>query len=391
MKSTHRRWLRGAVAVPVVLVVVAGVVQAQPAAASSTLGRLGPLRVLDVERPMPVTSAAVAAATTTVPTWTRSVKDGTSTFSSTMVGKNPLVHQTTPSTTVATKLVPLVIRFSNGDSWDPTAGDSCDTTPAVTRITKSPLFQSRAWTFGSTAVGTGQYVDAYQRANFWTTTKPGGLNPGYHVKLSATVLPKMVVNVPDSAAAEGGISCGSGKFAGVDIDWLDNYLRTQAIPALAAKGVTVTTFPLFVVGNVVEYIGTTANCCVLGFHSATQRATGIQTYGISMYDNIGFGTNGAKMDIATMSHEIAEWMDDPLVNNTTKPWGHTGQVSGCQNNLENGDPLSGTTKAVALNGKTYHVQELAFASWFYHQRPSTGVNGWYSNYGKFTAPAAACS
>jgi hypothetical protein len=44
----------------------------------------------------------------------------------------------------------------------------------------------------------------------------------------------------------------------------------------------------------------------------------------------------------------------------------------------------------AEQGFTYHPQELAFSSWFYHQSPSLGVNGWYSDQGTFRAPAAAC-
>ena len=83
-----------------------------------------------------------------------------------------------------------------------------------------------------------------------------------------------------------------------------------------------------------------------------------------------------------MTHEVAEWMDDPFVNNPTNPWGHIGQVSGCQNNLENGDPLTGTTINKTLGTFTYHVQELAFFSWFYHQTPSLGVGGKYSNKGR---------
>jgi hypothetical protein len=56
-----------------------------------------------------------------------------------------------------------------------------------------------------------------------------------------------------------------------------------------------------------------------------------------------------------------------------------------------GDPLSGTTFTDRVGGFTYHPQELAFFSWFYHQKPSLGVNGWYSDQGTFTAPAKACA
>jgi len=117
-------------------------------------------------------------------------------------------------------------------------------------------------------------------------------------------------------------------------------------------------------------------------------ASNAQTYSVSMYDNTSlFAGSG---DVSVLSHEIAEWMDDPFTDNPTKPWGNIGQVSGCQGNLEVGDPLSGTVFTQTMNGKAYHLQELAFVSWFYHQSPSTGVNGWYSNGGAFTTAAAPC-
>ena len=33
---------------------------------------------------------------------------------------------------------------------------------------------------------------------------------------------------------------------------------------------------------------------------------------------------------------------------------------------------------------------MAFYSWFYHQNPSQGVNGWFSNNGTFTIDANPC-
>lgn len=362
---------------------------AAPAGTGSTIRHLTHLQQREYTPSVAGLRPDTAAAGTTVVHWTRTVNDHGQTFSSTMVGKSPLVKQAAPSTTIATKVVPLVIRFSDGATFDPTVGDSCDTTPASTRVMNSPIVKNRGWSFGGTSVGTTQYVDAFQRAEFATSTGPSGVNPGYHVLLGATLLPKIVVNVPNSAAAEGTTGCGSGILGAVEVNWMDNYLRTTLLPSLVSQGVTTTTFPMFLLGNVVQYDTTTDNCCILGFHSATQTSAGTQTYGISMYDNTGdFSGSG---DISVLSHEVAEWMDDPFVQDPTKPWGHIGQVNGCQANLEVGDPLSGTVKGVAMGGKTYHVQELAFASWFYHQTPSPGVNGWFSNYGKFRTAAAACS
>jgi hypothetical protein len=66
-------------------------------------------------------------------------------------------------------------------------------------------------------------------------------------------------------------------------------------------------------------------------------------------------------------------------------------VSGCQANLEVGDPLTGKSLQVTMpNGVTYHPQELAFFSWFFNQVPSLGFDGWYSSLGTFRTPASLC-
>ena len=126
-------------------------------------------------------------------------------------------------------------------------------------------------------------------------------------------------------------------------------------------------------------------CCVLGFHGAT--GSPIQTYSPIDFDTTGlFGPTVNDSSVA--AHEVAEWMDDPFGNNPTPAWGHTGQVSGCQDNLEVGDPLSGTDVAPVrgANGFTYHLQELAFFSWFYGA-PSVAVNDWFSDNNTFKTDA----
>jgi hypothetical protein len=57
--------------------------------------------------------------------------------------------------------------------------------------------------------------------------------------------------------------------------------------------------------------------------------------------------------------------------------------------LEVGDPLSGTLAPPIynpFNKFTYHMQELAFFSWFYGA-PSVGVNGWFSDNDTFSTDA----
>jgi hypothetical protein len=96
-------------------------------------------------------------------------------------------------------------------------------------------------------------------------------------------------------------------------------------------------------------------------------------------------------DISASSHEIGEWMNDPLGNNATPAWGHIGQVGGCQNNFEVGDPLSGTLfPSVALSGFTYHMQELAFFSWFYSAPSIATGSSDFSNNDTFKGDAILC-
>jgi hypothetical protein len=115
----------------------------------------------------------------------------------------------------------------------------------------------------------------------------------------------------------------------------------------------------------------------------------VQTLAVADYDSTN-AFNGIR-DVGIVTHEVGEWMDDPTGGNPTPPWGHIGQVSGCQANLEVGDPLTATSMNVTVGGVPYHPQEMAFASWFYGLKPSGGVNGWYSMNGTFKQPAAPCT
>jgi hypothetical protein len=329
---------------------------------------------------------AQATASASIPMFTASVRDGASTFRYSMVGKNPFVAQAQPSTTVSTTVIPVVIKFSNGDTWNPAVIDSCDSQSALTRVRNSPIFVAQPWKFGPTSVGTGQYVDAFQRGEFYRQTNPSGKNPGYHVKLALKTHAALVLQVPTADAAESTTVCGNHKLGAVDVNYLDGQIQHYITATLGSAAAT--TFPLFLLGNVVQYDGTTSNCCIFGYHSAMANASQLQTYGVAMYDNTGdFKGIG---DTSILTHEVAEWMDDPIGTNPTKPWGNIGQVAGCQFNLEVGDPLTGTGITDTLNGKKYHLQELAFFSWFYHSSPSFGANGWFSSNGTFKTSAAPC-
>jgi len=335
---------------------------------------------------------AQARAGTTVPEFTATQKVGTKSFTYTIVGKNPAVKVSNASTTVNAEIVPVIMKFSNGENWTPTKADSCDPgASALARTQNSPIVKTQAHSFGGTSVGTVQVTNAFQRAEFWKDAAPGGINPSYGVNLSFKTLKPVTINVPNAQAfvLNQGISCGNGQVGATQINWLDKHLRTVVIPSLKSQGVGTTTFPIFLLHNFVEISG--SQCCILGYHSIFSTSAGAQTYGLAMYDNTGLFSGSS--DISALSHEVAEWQNDPNTasgGNPTPSWGNIGQVTGCQANLEVGDPLSGTTFNDPLGGFTYHPQELAFFSWFYHQKPSIGINGWYSDQGTFKTFAAPC-
>jgi hypothetical protein len=324
-----------------------------------------------------------SSTSTTIPLWNYRVVspiDG-HTYSGMMVGRSPFFHGAR-TTTVTSYVVPVRLTFSDsGFVFDPTAPDGCINNDTVESLTaNSPIFLNASFTMNGVNVGTTQYIDAFQRANFWTDLSATGNR--YHALLSLTTLSVVSVTVP---VANGVTEFGfCGYYGNMDINWWDNYVQTTLIPSLAGKGVNATNLPIFLFDSVVMYENGDPNqCCVLGYHSAY--SSPVQTYSV-----IDFDTSATwSLDISVASHEVGEWMNDPLGTNPTPLWGNIGQVSGCQSNLEVGDPLSGTyfTPVTMPNGFTYNPQELAFFSWFYRQSPSIGSGGLFSNNDTFTTDA----
>ena len=375
------------------VVALTALVGATASAAGTPVHQISGGRVILDFRPhhTQLQSQALATSSTSVTRFTSSVNDGGTTFRYTMVGRNPFVVLATPSTTIKTFLIPVRIVLPNGHTFDPTVATSCDpSTSPVTRTVQSPVVVNRAYSLGGTALGTGQYTDIFRRAEFFSQTSPSGINPGYHVRLNVSTLPVQTVHVPSTAAAEFSTKTRCGERTGAfEVNWWDNFLTSTLLPSLAGQGVSATTFPIFLLHDVVSFDTTTSNCCILGYHSVSNTALGRQTYGVADYETSGRFVGVS--DVSPLSHEVAEWLDDPFTNNPTKPWGNIGQVAGCQTSLEVGDPLSGTNVSVATSGHTYHPQELAFFSWFYHSSPSLGVHGLFSNNGTFTSSAPPCA
>jgi len=298
------------------------------------------------------------------------------------------------TTKVPALIIPVKIVIPSGGgggTFDPSVADSSCLGGKVplTVAQNSPLFNNAPFTMNGASVGTTQYIDAFQRAEFWQNFSVTG--DRYHVTLNPiTTLSEQTFNVPNNEGEDATLN--GCNIAIIDFATWDSFVQNTLIPFATAHGGGTTTFPFFLLYNVVLanplVFGTTDNCCILGYHNAFLPGGNIQTYGVSDFDSTN-GFTGTK-DISPMSHEIGEWMNDPLGNNPTPAWGGIGQVSGCQDNFETGDPLSGTLfPSVVLSGFTYHPQEQAFFSWFYGGS-SLGSGGKFSNNGTFGGDAKAC-
>jgi hypothetical protein len=335
----------------------------------------------------------IAAPGPMLQTFTRNItssKDG-NTYTYTIVGQDPFSGGGVP-TNIQVPVIPIVFTFdSDGSVFDPTQPTSCSFGHNIDEATlNSPMFQPAPSDFFSNGVDTGatQYGDALQRAEFSSL-----IDDGYHTNLAASEPGTIAVEVGTSVGLTAPTGC-TGSVGFIEINTWDFFVQTQLIPFVAANfGVTPDQFPVFLLSNVYWFIGNPGNCCVLGYHNAFLFGGSIQTYSPTTFDTSGiFGLAAA--DSAVPSHEIGEWLNDPYVNNATPAWGNIGQVSGCQGNFEVGDPLTGTQidPVTMPNGFTYHLQELAFFSWYYNAQfdPSLGAGGAFSFNGTFQGPAMVC-
>jgi hypothetical protein len=424
-------------AVTAAVIAVAGV-----ASASNTPAAAEPA-VLD-DSSMHPTTTTVGGGADVLPTtrtvahfWSSSVDPSNGvTYGYNMVGANPYACSGSAcSTTIPTDIIPINVNV---------AGRSFNGTDVVGPIVASPMFAANDYstTPRSTSAAGGftaggalssgnvgvQLQDATMRSQFNQTG-----SSSYHLILGTPVVhPAITIDVP---ANHGTLrqSARNVVFADVNITWwasqLQNIITSQSY-------MDPTHLPIFVTNGVMLYTGSNPlNCCVIGFHGAAKvpgngggaiNGNGnqpVQTYAWNSWITPGiFNPNSgwALQDIHAISHEIAEWADDPFINNTVEPWlTPTAPQYGCTSSLETGDPVVGIgfsmgnntfEQGPAPNGLqiadgTYHPEDEALLPWFMRtspntvsqptQSPSTNVGrytlmGDLNPYAGFRKPATGC-
>lgn len=285
-----------------------------------------------------------------------------------MLGTDPSAGSAT--TTVSAVLIPLKVVFSDGTALNAAAPVFGDARSARRLTTQSPMFQPAVFTPGGTNVATTQYIDAFQRANFWSFVSTTA--PDYHVKFRLTSIePVQTLNVP----AYFGYTTFGGP--GSPIGYVNGSWWDDALAVLLYRlKISTNTLPIFLNYNVVEEGG------ILGYHGAFGNPA--QVYLSAGFYDQGILSYGG--DILVLSHEMGETTDDPFVDNFVPFWfaptGFAGDL------LEVGDPVTDVSIGpVVLNDYTYHPEDLTFLPWFSCTVPSTSVNGWYTFGNYYAIPA----
>jgi len=313
----------------------------------------------------------VALAKSGLKHWSSSFTSEGKTWKYSMVGTNPTKGSAT--TTVPVTIVPLLIKFSNGKSFDGT--------PQVASTTGSPLFQNANFTSGTT-----QYGDAIQRAEFWNSVSTK--SPNYHVLVGSPTIAKTVtLSIPlvDGTTV---VDSSSGKTIGlININWFDPQMQTL----LTSLNFTPNMLPIFLSHDIYLSQGapTLSNCCIGGYHNAVTDTVGLQTYIWSTEADTGV-EGGFGEDVSALSHEMLEWFNDPFTNNTVPNWiSPIAPQYGCNSVLEVGDPLVGVVFTVS-GFSSDHLQDMALFSWFARKSPSISINGLYTYLGTFTGLSKTC-
>jgi hypothetical protein len=362
----------------------------------------------------------------TVPYWSSSFTDPTNhlTYPFTMVGSDPTLGQ---STTVDTRIIPLSFTFVAGDqdtsvlnipplNYFPTPiAAVLDGRDNVADTIASPVFtpSSFAAISGDTGV---QFGDAFARAQF------GKVGTGYHVILGQPrVAETIVIQVPEdhgvAVLSPAGLPLGR-----VDSDWFKERLA-QLIDDMNLRP---TVLPIFLTKDVVLYSDSNfSHCCTLGGHGAGSPASDtpislagkdkIRTFVFAAYltpnaySRFPAPPFAGFSDIHALSHEIAEWIDDPFGINVVQPYRiPTSRSGACSAELETGDPLAGVWFPMPGNpnaaaGFMWHPQDELFLNWFARDGEAPGLapaDGRYTfnpatpsiggPYAAFTASAPAC-
>ncbi len=225
-----------------------------------------------------------------------------------------------------------------------------------------------------------------------------GGSGNYHVILHPNVLPAVTINVPSNQGTL--LQSGRGVvFADINISWWASKIQNLESSA------DPTHLPIYLTdrrpaahrartrSTAVSSASTGRRPPAIVSVTASRNGnTKMQTFAWASWVQPGIysrpdgGTDWALQDIHALSHEIAEWGDDPFVDNLVEPWlTPTAPQYGCTDILETGDPVVAIGFAMGTNtfqqgpnpngtqsaDGYYHPEDEVFLPWFLRTAPNT--------------------
>jgi len=311
-----------------------------------------------------------------LPTFSSSYTVGGVTYPYTMLGAAPKSGRTVALKTVVVPLRMVFKGFGPDVVFEPTF--------AVNNMLQSPMFKDASYLNGR-----GQFADQMQRATFWNQMDAKRqwhtlmADPDRSRTFTITVTP-----------ATGSLDTSTVPPIGnMNIDLFDAQLHA-ILPQLHLDADQT---PLFVTQSV------TADA--LGYHDAFLVPDGhggqrVQTLMWSSWLDIA-QVGPLLADVSTLNHEVAEWVNDPYINNFAPLWAFPPFNLECGANpyVEVGDPQGNgpdyalfPTVPIRIGGYTFHLQDLALLQWFTRETPSSAYKGWYAfpDPTQLTSPSVDC-
>ena len=379
--SVRARTVRAARVLGVVCVVTAGAALSGSAAAVAA-----PASAPDAGPAVTPGPSAV-----TVPHWTGSFVDPTDgqTYSYTLVG-NGDPRTASGTTSVPVDLVPVGVEVD---------GRQFSAAATARLVLASPIFQSA--NFPQSGDSGVQYGDAIMRSEF------NRVGSDYHLTLApVTAHPAVMLDVP---AGKGYTGTGGGGLPTVFVDGI--WFEDQVHSMLANMHTDPRSLTVFVTPDLglLEPHGV---CCYSGYHrqgdgrdrTGPVNGDGAQTVHTWIWASIFSPGILAPydlpyQDISVLSHEVAEWENDPFSNNVVQPYrippGDPFYGGECANVFESSDPVELDTFTLPGNPEPssdglWHPENAVFLPWFSREDPNlTSQDGRYTFLGSMGDPAFA--
>jgi hypothetical protein len=316
-------------------------------------------------------------------------------FRFTMVGNDPQGGETT---VFPAKMTEVSLQLLNADG---TVFANVPFAPFEDLTLDSPNFEEHDYRSGRGL----QYGDAVHRAQFFHV-----MAPDWHTVLLPRVVDRLTIVVPrfvNVQLANGTIIQARSYFTGKAADGstfvlmlnllFNFFFDNIAVNDINNGNFTTNAFNTLMFPNTflfslnVNNPNVPGGCCVLGFHTFFFQPGAIpQPRWLTQYASwISPGLfGGGFQDVTALSHETAETIGDPYLDNATPLWQFPNQPANskvCQGNLEEGDPievLPTATIPILIRERnevfTYHPQIIPLLQWFEMGKTSNAIDGAFS-------------